>query len=185
MTQDGLVVRSRRESTPPPEGSPMTSYARLPSHALLTVILSAGLCAAAAAAGSASSVASQGSSASIGGSSTSLETSSESSTRNDRVAAGRYRIEAVADAVGRPGMVRLALAPVAEDAGRAGTPTEPFALILPAAAYDASRLGPGDTVRTAQRPYGLEFARGDDGTAFFLVIDDAAQRELRTRPVAG
>lgn len=158
---------------------------RLLSHALLPAVLAAGLSAAALAAGSASSVASQGSSASIGGSSTSLETSSESSTRNDRVAAGRYLIEAVAEVAGRPGMVRIELAPLQGEAGTVGTPAEPFALVLPAAAYDASRLGPGDMVRTAQRPYGLEFARADDGAAFFLVIDDAAQRELRTRPVAG
>ena len=163
----------------------MKSPARLLSPALLSVALLAGLCASALAAGSASSVASQGSSASIGGSSTSLETSSESSTRNDRVAAGHYRIETVADVTGRPGMVRIALAPIPGDGSNAGTPAMPFALVLPTAAYDASRLGPGDTVRTAQRPYGLEFARADDGAAFFLVIDDAAQRDLRTRPVAG
>ena len=129
------------------------------------------------AAGSASSASSQGGSASVGSSSTSIEQSSQSSTRDNRVAEGRYRIEAVAAVTGEPETVRLNLQPL--DGGAA------FSLLIPQATYDGARLGVGDAVRAATRPYGTEFARADTGQAFFLVLDDAASRDLRTRPVAG
>lgn len=149
---------------------------RSPRSTLVALLL-AGLGSAALAAGSASSASSQGGSASVGSSSTSIEQSSQSSSRDNRVAEGRYRVEAVAAVAGQPGTVRLALAPL--DGGEA------FALLLPEAAYEVSRLGVGDAVRAAARPYGTEFARADTGTAFFLVLDDDATRDLRTRPVAG
>ena len=115
--------------------------------------------------------------ASVGSSSTSIEQSSQSSTRDNRVAEGRYRIEAVAAVTGEPETVRLNLQPL--DGGAA------FSLLIPQATYDGARLGVGDAVRAAPRPYGTEFARADPGQAFFLVLDDAASRDLRTRPVAG
>ncbi len=149
----------------------------LSTFALATLTLGLMATSSAHAAGSASSVASQGGSASLGSSSTSIEQSSQSSTRDNRAAAGRYRIEAVAAVPVQPGLVRLTLAPV--DGGEA------IALLLPQASYDDSRLGVGDDVRAAPRPYGTEFARADTGRTFFLVLDDAASRDLRTRPVGG
>jgi hypothetical protein len=130
------------------------------------------------ASGSASSASSEGLSASVGGTSTSLETSSQSSTGGDRkVAAGAYRVVAVADA-GRDGLVRLQLAPTTDGATA-------FALLLPRATADASGLAAGDTVLATHRDYGIEFARGDTRQAFFLVVDDAWQRDLQTRAVQG
>ncbi len=146
--------------------------------ALALTILSA----PAIAASSASSAASEGLSASVGGSSTSIEKSSQSSSgKNDKVAEGRYRIVDIAEARsanGAPERLRLTLAPESADG-------ESFVLILPLETIAAGRLDRGDTVLATHRTYGVEFARGDTRQAFFLVVDDAWQRDLRTTPVKG
>lgn len=133
----------------------------------------------AAASDLASSASSAGSSASVGSSSASVEASSGSSGGGEKkVAEGGYRIVEVAEAADRPaGGVRLKLEPLQPGHGAA------FALVLPQAAYDDSRLGVGDVVQARHRHYGIEFARADSMRPFFLALDDAWHRELRTTPV--
>jgi hypothetical protein len=125
-------------------------------------------------ASSASSTASSaGSSAS-----NSLEASSGSSSKGNTAAAGDYQVEAVTVAADRPGMVRVALAPAAEDRTR-----NAFVLVLPQATAQQQGLARGDTVSVRERAYGFEFARADTRQAFYLVLADAWQRELDARPV--
>jgi len=142
-----------------------------------TALLCVTLVAPALAASSASSVSSEAISTSVGSASASIKQSSNSSSKDDKVAAGEYRIVEVAAADG-PGQLRLHLQHVAI-AGDAGALT----LTLPQAAYDQGGLGAGQLVAARHRPYGLEFARADSREAFFLVLDDAWYRELGTHPV--
>lgn len=138
--------------------------------------------AAAGAASSAASSASEGSSASVGSLSTSVEKSSASSTGGKKVAAGAYRVVAMAELAGRPGTLRVQLAA----ADGSGEGADDFVLLLPRAAAERGALAPGRAVAVSERPYGLEFAALDAGRAeaFFLVLDDAWHRELESRPVA-
>lgn len=125
-------------------------------------------------ASSASSTASSaGSSAS-----NSLEASSGSSSKGTTAAAGDYRIEAVTVAADRPGMVRLALQPAAENGKRVA-----FVLVLPQRTAEQEGLARGDTVSVRERAYGFEFARAETRQAFYLVLADAWHRELDARPV--
>lgn len=124
------------------------------------------------------SSASSAGSASSGSASDSIQGSSKSSTAPAKVAAGDYRIEQVNPAPDRPGMVRVALQPVADD-GADGA----FVLVLPQLTFDQQGLARGDKVSASERPYGLEFARADTRTAFFLVLADDWKRELDPRPV--
>jgi hypothetical protein len=136
------------------------------------------------AAGSASSASLGGMSASVGSVSTSIEQSSKSSSGDNKTAEGPYRIIDVADAPAQPGgapRVRLTLQPT--EALPAGTPG--FVLVLPQTTYLGARLGTGDVVLATGRDYGLEFARADTREAFFLVVDDAWQRDLKTRALRG
>lgn len=110
--------------------------------------------------------------------SNSLEASSGSSSKGTTAAAGDYRIEAVTVAADRPGMVRMALQPVAGDGQR-----EAFVLVLPQRTAEQQGLARGDTVSVRERVYGFEFARADTRQAFYLVLADAWQRELDARPV--
>ena len=142
--------------------------------ALTTIALCAAPTYAEGLASSASTTASSaGSSAS-----TSLEASSGSSRNGKTAAAGDYRVEAVSVAADRPGMVRLALQPTADDGQRAA-----FVLVLPQRTAEQQRLVRGDTVSVRERAYGFEFTRADTQQAFYLVLDDAWQRELDARPV--
>lgn len=143
----------------------------------------------------AASSASEGVSASAGSVSTSFETSSDSS-KGETKAAGDYRVIDVAAAADRPGMLRMALEPVAPDgapvvaetapatdAALAGTDAarKPFAMFLPVQALQATPIAVGDVISAKPRPYGIEFARADTGRAFFLVLQDEWHRELQTR----
>lgn len=110
--------------------------------------------------------------------SNSLEASSGSSSKGTTAAAGDYRIDAVTVATDRPGMVRLALQPAADDGRR-----QAFVLVLPQRTADEQGLARGDTVSVRERAYGFEFARADTRQPFFLVLADAWQRELDARPV--
>ncbi len=129
--------------------------------------------------GSASSASSATSSA-AGSASNSLQGSSNSSSQNPAPTAGDYRIETLAVAADRPGMVRLALQPVGEGQG---TPREGFVLVLPQRTVDEQALVRGDTLSVRERAYGFEFARAQTGQAFFLVLADAWHHELDARPV--
>lgn len=123
------------------------------------------------------SSASSAGSASSGSVSDSIKGSSNSSGTPAKVAAGDYRIEAVT-ADDRPGLVRLALQAVARDGAESA-----FVLVLPHATVAQQGLARGDTVSARARPYGLEFARADAQTAFFLVLADDWQREIEARPL--
>jgi hypothetical protein len=122
-----------------------------------------------------------GSSASSAASSASDSSGASSDSSKNAVAAldGPYRIVELAPAPGRPGMVRVGLAPLA-----AAPAAEPVRLVLPAAAIERGGLAAGETVTASRRPYGVELARADTKKAFFLVLDDGWQRELRSTPVS-
>jgi hypothetical protein len=129
--------------------------------------------------GSASSASSAGS-ASVGSLSDSVRGSSNSSSRDDRVAEGDYRIVEVAELAGRPGQLRLTLQAAAANAG-----DEPaFFLDLPKRATEQPGLARGDVISARHRPYGLEFARADTRQAFFLALADDWFRELDPRAVS-
>lgn len=142
----------------------LAAFVQLPAHAEI-------LASSASSAGSASS----------GSASDSIQGSSKSSTAPAKVAAGDYRIDQVNPAPDRPGMVRVALQPVAND-GADGADGA-FVLMLPQLTFDQQGLARGDKVSASERPYGLEFARADTRTAFFLVLADDWKRELDPRPV--
>ena len=140
-------------------------------RALLTSLVLCGLLPLAAQADSFVSSAAGAGSASSGSVSDSLKGSSASSSEGgQRRAEGRYRITDVAQA--DAGRLRLTLM-------RDGA--EPLALTLPATA--AAGLAVGSEVQATPRPYGIEFAHADTGTAFFLVLEDEWQRGLSARAV--
>lgn len=122
-----------------------------------------------------------GSSASSAASSASDSSGASSDSSKKAVAAldGPYRIVELTPLPERPGFVRVALAPLAAPAS-----AEPVGLVLPAAAVERGRLAAGATVTANRRPYGVELAHADTKKAFFLVLDDGWQRELRSTPVS-
>ncbi len=130
------------------------------------------------AASSAASSASEGSSASVGSLSGSLKGSSDSSSKTTTAAEGDYRVVDVAAVAERPGTVRMKLQALAERAE-----DREFYLDLPEQTLALSRVAPGEIVAVKQRPYGLEFARGDTRQAFFLLLSDDWYRELRPNAV--
>jgi hypothetical protein len=145
------------------------------------------LCAGAAvapalAASSTSSAASDSASSATSSASNSLQGSSNSSSTQD-VAAGDYTVVEVLALAGQPDRVRLKLQAAADGGGGDASDAFSFYLLLPAPAYERSRLALGDTVVARARPYGLEFSRADTQQAFFLVLDDAWHRELAPRAV--
>jgi hypothetical protein len=156
---------------------PMTLSAPL---ALVTLAL-IGLLAAAparASGSSASSASSDAASASVGSLSTSFETSSKSSTGDKEVAAGDYRLIEVAESTTRPDAVRLKLEAV-PGTGATGE----FFLHVPRVTAERHAVAAGQVVSARTRPYGVEFALGAPRQAFFLLVDDAWHRELRTTVV--
>ena len=130
------------------------------------------------ASGAASSVSFEGLSVSVGGSSTSLQASSDSASGGaKKVAAGEYRVAEIIQAPGRPGDMRLRLEAVA------AANDDGFFLILPQAALEQGGVGMGERVSARQHAYGVEFARAETRTPFYLVLDDDWHRGLRTRAV--
>jgi hypothetical protein len=125
------------------------------------------------------SSASSAGSASSGSVSDSLKGSSNSSSGDDKVADGDYRVLEVAEAPGRPGMLQLKLQATSR-AGEAGQ----LELTLPAQALARRPLAAGDVVSARHRPYGIEFAHAAGREAFFLVLADDWQRELAPRAVS-
>lgn len=146
-------------------------------HLFVAAVLAAGVATQAQADSFASSASSAGS-ASSGSISTSLNGSSNSSTRNDKIANGAYRIDRIdtlAQAPGRPGMVRLSM--------QAEQVDQQLTLDLPAAIFDQQHLGRGDLVDVQKRDYGFQFAHAGTRSAFFLVLADDWHDELAARPV--
>jgi hypothetical protein len=125
---------------------------------------------------SASSAASNSLTASSGSVSTSSEASSDSSTGEKRTTAGDYRVAEVTETAARPGLLRLRLQ--ALETQRAGYE---FFLYVPQQTALGHGVAGGQVLTARARPYGLEFARAQDGTPFFLLLDDDWQRELSTR----
>ncbi|MDO8419629.1 MAG: hypothetical protein Q7S90_06280 [Rubrivivax sp.] len=128
----------------------------------------------AGAASSTSSAASDGVSASVGSLSTSVEHSSNSSSKDDKVADGDYRLIEMADAVDRPGQLRLTLQRAEQT----------FFLYLPQETARLGGLATGQVVAARQRAFGVEFSAGEPKRAFFLALHDGWLPELRTRAVS-
>ncbi|MCY7314927.1 MAG: hypothetical protein LH480_04725 [Rubrivivax sp.] len=131
--------------------------------------------AAAIAASSASSASSDGASTSVGSSSTSIEKSSASSSKDEKVAAGDYRIVQIAALGTEPARVRVTLQTLD---GR-----EAFDLLLPTEAATQGRLAAGGVVTAQTRAWGTEFTAAATQEAFFLVLDERWHQDLRTRAV--
>ena len=147
-------------------------------HLLSTSVLLAAACVPAVAGSLVGSSAAGGSSASSAASD-SVGTSSDSSTRAMANLDGPYRIVDVTPVPERPGTVRVTL--------RALTASEQDAttlLYLPQQTFERAGLAPGGTITAQQRPYGVEFAHADTRRAFFLLLNDGVQRELRSNPVS-
>jgi len=129
------------------------------------------------AASTAASSASDSASSAASSASDSIGKSSTSSSPGNDVADGDYRVIDMADAVDRPGLVRLTLQ------GLAAAGKTEFDLFLPRATLAQAQLATGVLVRTRQRVYGIEFARTDAREPFFLALHDEWHRELAPRPV--
>lgn len=148
------------------------------SHATATVAAAvAGFAAAPAHADSIVTSASSAGSVSSRQLSDSIGQSSDSSSRDRKVAEGEYKVLAVEDAAGRPDTTRLRLEPVRAEGG-----TE-FFLYVPKQAIAGQPLRVGHRVLARQRDYGYEFARAENQQAFLLALRDDWHRELESRPV--
>jgi hypothetical protein len=138
------------------------------------------LAAPAFAASSAASSAYESVTTSVGSLSDSVEGSSKSSSKPPRppLAAGDYKVIAVAAIADKPGMMRITLQAV-----NAPAETADFALVMPQKAFDTSGLAKGELVTAKDRSYGTEFSNKQTQAAFFLVLNDDAHRELASNPV--
>lgn len=167
---------------PIPEPVFFTMRQRTPSLSLACagLLLLAAASAPALAESSVASSASQSLSTSVGSASTSIQKSSDSSSKDERVAQGDYKVIEMAEVAEQPGLLRVRLqAAVPATTGKAGE----FFLLLPRQAAENGRLAEGKLVTAQTRPYGLEFAATETRQAFFLVLDDDWHRELQSRPV--
>lgn len=144
----------------------------LPRLAALTLLCA---CLGAQADSFTSSGASSASSASVGSLSNSIQGSSNSSSKRTEVAAGEYRVLAVAAAEGHPETLRLTLQATEGEAS--------FVLQLPRVTAEQAGIATGVTVHAQPQAYGLAFARADDRKAFFLVLADDWFRDLDSHPV--
>ena len=137
------------------------------------------IAAAAAAPVHADSIASSASSAgseSSGSISDSIGGSSNSSTKNKRVAAGEYRVIDVAQVPGKADTTRMTLRAAAGAA-------QEFTLDVPNRALAQRGVNTGELVRVNERVYGYEFAYADSKQPFFLALQDNWYRELGSRQV--
>jgi hypothetical protein len=148
------------------------AYARMLCLATLAVA-----CAAPVDAASMASSASSAGSESSGSVSDSLGTSSNSSNHDKRVAAGQYRVIDVAQAPAKAGRTRMTLRAVADGA-------QEFWLDVPDHALAQRAVRTGELVQVNEREYGYEFAYADTRQPFFLALQDAWYRELKSRQVA-
>jgi len=149
----------------------------LVSAALLLAALAS---APAVASSTTASSASDSASSTASSTSDSLKKSSDGSSKTTTaVNSGDYEVVDVARVAERPGSVRLRLQAVADRSA-----DSEFFLYLPEQTFEQARLGAGQIVAARQRPYGLEFARGDSRQGFFLVLDDDWARDLPAHAVA-
>lgn len=128
-----------------------------------------------AAAESFASSASSAGSASVGSLSDSITGSSDASSKGRKVAAGEYRIVAIAALPGERQRVQLQAVADARQA---------FTLDLPLA---TAALAVGEHIAVLDRAYGLAFARaaapGSAPQPFFVALDDTWRGELDLRRV--
>ncbi len=155
------------------------THRRSPLFVSMLALLAGALFAPTGAESFASSASSAGSAAS-GSLSDSVQGSSNSSTGEQRVAEGDYRVIEVAEVAQRPQFVRLRLEALARDGDAAPAW---FTLDLPRETLVAEGLGAGHLVSARHRPYGLEFAHARTKQAFFLALADDWQRELAPRAI--
>jgi hypothetical protein len=151
-------------------------------HFLTALVIAMGLVALPIlAASSAAPSASDSLTTSVGSVSNSF-TGASGSSKTAVAAAGDYQLIQVAAAPNRPGVLQLTLRPVAakDEQGAA----DDILLSLPQKAFDHSGLTQGQVVAARAHAYGLEFANAQTRAAFFLVLSDAAFRELASHPVA-
>jgi type IV secretory pathway TrbL component len=135
---------------------------------------------AAAAPAWADSIASSASSAgskSSGSISDSIGGSSNSSTKDKRVAAGEYRVIDVAQAPSKANTTRLTLR------AAAGGVAQEFTLDVPNRALAQRGVHTGELVQVSERVYGYEFAYVDSKQPFFLALQDNWYRDLASRQV--
>ena len=144
-----------------------------PPALLLTLMLLA-TAPAALASSATSSAASEGVSASVGSLSTSIEHSSDSSSKDDKVADGDYTVIELAESPAGPQRLRLTLQ-------REGAR---FFLHLPRETVAQAGLATGTIVAVRERDWGLEFAAGAPRRAFYLALHETWLPELQTRPLA-
>lgn len=130
------------------------------------------------AASSAASSASDSVSTSVGSVSDSIQKSSESSAGKNTVADGDYRVLDVAAVAERPGLVRIQLQALADATAEGG-----LYLFVPQATAAQGQLAVGQVVTARNHAYGVEFAKADTRQAFFLAMNDAWHRELKSNPV--
>jgi len=143
-------------------------------------------------ASSTASSASSAGSASVGSVSDSLRSSSQSGAGPRQMAAGDYRVIAMAEVPGRPQELRLTLQAQAPDTSPAQTKAlnetgthgqEQWELRLPKVLAEREGLTAGRLLRATPQPYGVAFALSDQPRPFYLVLADEWQRELPARPV--
>lgn len=145
---------------------------------LACIALLAAALAAPVAAESFTSSASSAGSASSGSVSDSIKGSSNSSSPDNKVAEGEYRIDGMTAVAEKPGFVRLRLQHVAQ-------PGTELLLELPEKTATLATLNVGGRVAARHRPYGIEFAKAAPAReAFFLVLADEWFRELPSNPVS-
>ena len=145
----------------------------------LIALLLAALAMPAMSASSTSSAASDSASSTASSGSDSLKKSSDSSTKTDTAAAGDYEVMAVTAVAERPGTLRMTLQAVADRSADGE-----YFLYVPEQTVDRSRLAAGQIVTARARPYGLEFAKGETGQAFFLVLNDDWTADLPSHAVS-
>jgi hypothetical protein len=127
---------------------------------------------------SAASSAAQSANSAVGSLSDSVSGSSQNS-QNAALAGGDYQLIQAAVAPQRPGFMQLTLR-----AARAKDGEGDVVLSIPQKAFDNSGLATGDKVAARARAYGVELANAHTRATFFLVMNDAAYRELASHPIA-
>ncbi len=156
----------------------MTIHLKTPIASLALLLLSAFAVPALAASTAASSASDSASSTASSGSD-SLKKSSDSSSKTTTAAAGDYEVMAVTALAERPGTVRMTLQAVADRSAEGE-----YFLYVPEQTVDQGGLAAGQIVTARPRPYGLEFAKGDSGRAFFLVLNDEWTRDIPSHAVS-
>ncbi|WP_051228914.1 hypothetical protein [Paludibacterium yongneupense] len=103
--------------------------------------------------------------------------SSNSSADMIKNAGGEYKVLAVADADGRPGWVRMQLAPLTAERQK---------LDLYVTRYELEQVpvAAGQIVAARPQSYGLEFVGRADGRAFAVVLNDDWRKDIESHPVA-